>query len=47
MIDRVPKLRSRAAYVKEKMKNEIIDNLNYAHTEGIDKPEITNWKWPY
>ena len=47
VIDRVPSLGSRAAYVKEKMKNEIIDNLNYAHTEGIDKPEIVNWKWPY
>jgi xylulose-5-phosphate/fructose-6-phosphate phosphoketolase len=47
VIDRVPSLGSRAAYVKEKMKNEIIDNLNYAHTQGIDKPEIRNWKWPY
>jgi len=47
VIDRVPKLGSRAAYLKERMKNEIIDHLNYAHTHGIDKPEITNWKWPY
>lgn len=45
VIDRVPKLGSRAAYLKERMKNEIIDNLNYAHTHGIDKPEINNWKW--
>ncbi|PHV62160.1 phosphoketolase family protein [Cyanobacterium aponinum UTEX 3222] len=47
VIDRVPKLGSRAAYLKERMKNEIIDHLNYAHTHGIDKPEMTNWKWPY
>ncbi|MGK7948772.1 MAG: phosphoketolase [Xenococcaceae cyanobacterium] len=46
-IDRVPKLGSRAAYVKERMKNEIISNLQYAHEQGIDKPEIVNWKWPY
>ncbi|BAQ65060.1 phosphoketolase [Geminocystis sp. NIES-3709] len=45
VIDRVPKLGSRAAYLKERMKNEIIDNLNYAHTHGIDKPEMNNWKW--
>ncbi|NCO75623.1 MAG: phosphoketolase family protein [Cyanobacteria bacterium] len=45
VIDRVPKLGSRAAYLKERMKDEIIDNLNYAHTHGIDKEEITNWKW--
>ena len=47
VIDRVPKLGSHAAYVKERMKNEIIDNLNYAYENGIDKPEIVNWKWPY
>jgi xylulose-5-phosphate/fructose-6-phosphate phosphoketolase len=45
VIDRVPKLGSRAAYLKERMKDEIIENLNYAHTHGIDKDEITNWKW--
>lgn len=45
VIDRVPKLGSRAAYLKERMKNEIIDHLNYAHTHGIDKPEMNNWKW--
>lgn len=47
VIDRVPKLGSRAGYLKELMKNEIIDNLNYAHTHGIDKEEIRNWQWPF
>ena len=47
VIDRVPKLGARAAYLKEKMKNEIIESLNYAHTYGIDKEEMTHWKWPY
>ncbi|WP_013324399.1 phosphoketolase family protein [Gloeothece verrucosa] len=47
VIDRVPKLGSAAAYVKERMKNEIIDNLHYARTHGMDKAEILDWKWPY
>lgn len=47
VIDRVPKLGSAAGHVKERMKNAIIDNLDYAFTHGIDKDEITNWKWPY
>ncbi|MBD2496605.1 phosphoketolase [Nostoc sp. FACHB-280] len=47
VIDRVPKLGSAAVYVRERMKKEIIDNRNYAHKHGIDKPEIVNWKWPY
>jgi xylulose-5-phosphate/fructose-6-phosphate phosphoketolase len=47
VIDRVPKLGSAAAHVKERMKNAIIEHVNYAHEEGMDKPEITNWQWPY
>jgi xylulose-5-phosphate/fructose-6-phosphate phosphoketolase len=46
VIDRVPGLAERAAHCKEEMKNEIIRNLTYAHTEGTDRTEITNWVWP-
>jgi len=46
VIDRVPTLGARAAHLKEEMKNEILDNLAYAHAEGADRPEITNWVWP-
>ena len=28
------------------MKNAIIDNLDYAHTHGTDRQEITDWVWP-
>ena len=45
VIDRVEKLGSKAVYVRERMKNEIINNLAYAHEQGMDKPEIVNWKW--
>jgi len=47
VIERVPKLRSAAAYVKERMQNQIIEHLNYAFEQGRDQPEIVNWKWPY
>jgi xylulose-5-phosphate/fructose-6-phosphate phosphoketolase len=47
VIDRVPRLRTKAAHLKEEMKNEIIENLNYAHEHGADRPEIVNWIWPY
>jgi xylulose-5-phosphate/fructose-6-phosphate phosphoketolase len=45
VIDRVDQLGSRAVYVRERMKNAIIDSLTYAHEEGMDKPEVVNWKW--
>ncbi len=46
VIDRVPRLQKTGAHVKDWLKNEIIDSLNYAHREGIDKKEITDWTWP-
>ena len=47
VIDRVPQLCTRAAHLKEEMRNAIIDNLRYAHEHGTDRPEIVNWTWPY
>jgi xylulose-5-phosphate/fructose-6-phosphate phosphoketolase len=46
VIDRVPRLRSVGAHVKESLKGQIIASINYAHSEGIDKEEIRNWRWP-
>ena len=45
VINRVPKLRASAAHVKEKMKDAIIVNLNYAFEHGKDQDDIVNWKW--
>jgi xylulose-5-phosphate/fructose-6-phosphate phosphoketolase len=46
VIDRVPRLSSTGAHAKEWLKGQIIDSVNYAHAEGIDREEIRNWKWP-
>jgi xylulose-5-phosphate/fructose-6-phosphate phosphoketolase len=45
-IDRVPALGAAAGHLREDMKNAIIDNMNYAHEHGADRPEITDWVWP-
>ena len=46
-IDRVPKLQAIGTHVREQLKNTQIECLNYAHEQGIDNPEIVNWKWPF
>jgi xylulose-5-phosphate/fructose-6-phosphate phosphoketolase len=46
VIDRVPKLQSTASHLKEWLKDQIIESVNYAHEHGIDRKEITDWKWP-
>jgi xylulose-5-phosphate/fructose-6-phosphate phosphoketolase len=47
VIERVPRLRTKAAHLKEDMRNAIIDNMRYAHEHGTDRPELANWTWPY
>ncbi len=47
VIDRVPRMQARGAHLKEWLKGQIIENINYAYAEGIDRPEIRGWKWPF
>jgi xylulose-5-phosphate/fructose-6-phosphate phosphoketolase len=47
VIDRVPSLRARAAHLKEEMKSAILEGGRYAHEHGRDRPEISEWTWPY
>ena len=46
VIDRVPSLQAKAAHTKEWLKDQIVESIAYAHENGIDRPEITGWKWP-
>jgi xylulose-5-phosphate/fructose-6-phosphate phosphoketolase len=47
VIDRVPRLQRIGAHAKERFLNEQISCRNYAHQFGIDKPEASDWTWPY
>ncbi len=47
VIDRVPRLRVAGAHAKEKFRNLQIECRNHAHEEGIDRPDMANWCWPY
>ena len=45
VIDQVPKLSSRGAYVKQELHEKLIDHKNYIYEFGEDMPEIRDWKW--
>ena len=47
VIDRVPRLKVAGAHAKERLRNEQIACRAYAYANGVDKPEIVHWKWPY
>ena len=46
-IDRVPKLQKIGGHAKEKFRNEQIACRAYAYEHGVDRPEISQWKWPH
>jgi xylulose-5-phosphate/fructose-6-phosphate phosphoketolase len=45
VVDRLPQLGQRAAYLKQEMQDMRIRHRNSIREEGIDLPEVLNWKW--
>jgi xylulose-5-phosphate/fructose-6-phosphate phosphoketolase len=45
VLDRVPGLGSGMAYVKEAMRDKLIEHKAYVRTYGDDMPAIRDWKW--
>ena len=43
--DRVPRIFKIAAYVKQAMRDKLIEHRQYITTYGEDMPEIRDWKW--
>ena len=45
VIDRVPKLGTQAAYLKQAIRDKLIEHKHYIAKHGQDLPEIRAWKW--
>jgi xylulose-5-phosphate/fructose-6-phosphate phosphoketolase len=45
VIDRVPKLRARAAYAKQAIRDKLMDHAQYVSRFGEDMPDIVGWTW--
>lgn len=45
VIDRLPQTESKGAYLKQQLKDKLVEHKNYINTHGEDLPEIRNWKW--
>ena len=46
VIDRVPRLRNQAAYVKQDLRDRLNSHRLYVNEHGDDMPEIKDWRWP-
>ncbi|MBM3857968.1 MAG: phosphoketolase, partial [Verrucomicrobia bacterium] len=45
VIDRLPQIESKGTYLKQQLKDKLVEHKHYINTHGQDLPEIRNWKW--
>ncbi|HKI97853.1 MAG TPA: phosphoketolase family protein [bacterium] len=45
VVDRVPKLEHKSAYIRQAMRDRLLEHKNYIRQHGEDMPEIRDWKW--
>jgi xylulose-5-phosphate/fructose-6-phosphate phosphoketolase len=46
VIDRVPKLGSRVAHLKQRMAEKLVEHRQYIQEHGDDMPSVRDWTWP-
>ena len=46
-IDWLPRLEAKAGYVKQDLRDKLLEHKQYTRQYGQDLPEVRDWKWPY
>jgi len=44
-IDRLPQTGDKGIYLKQQLKDKLVEHKQYIDKNGQDLPEIRNWKW--
>ncbi len=46
VVERVPRLAPLAAYIKQRVRDKLVEHREYIVRHGTDLPEIADWNWP-
>ncbi len=46
VIDRLPQIGSRGDYLRQQLRDKLVEHKQYIDRYGEDMPEIRNWAWP-
>ena len=46
VIDRLPQTGSPGEYLKQQLRDKLVQHRSYINQHGEDMPEIRNWRWP-
>ena len=44
-IDRLPQLGSHGVYLKQQLRDKLVEHRRYIQQHGCDMPEVHNWRW--
>ena len=44
-IDRIPRIWEKGAYLKQELKDKLVEHKLYIRKNGMDLPEVRDWKW--
>ena len=47
VVNNLPHLRSKGAYLNQKMRDKLIEHKHFIDAHGEDLPEIRNWTWTH
>jgi len=45
VIDRVPRLNTIAAHLRQQLRDKLLDHKQYVRAHGEDMPEVAEWRW--